>query len=62
MANPRGKDHISPMNPIPAGMAPPPRRKPTETVKETATFLMFEELIRERAAKPGGKKEHAIMG
>jgi hypothetical protein len=60
--NPREKDPNSPMSPIPAGMTPPPRRMPKEEVKETATFLILGEPIREMAAKPAGKKQVAIIG
>jgi hypothetical protein len=38
-------------------MAPPPRRMPKDAVKEMATFLILGEPIRERAAKPAGKKQ-----
>jgi len=60
--NPREKDPNSPMSPIPAGMAPPPRRMPKDAVKEMATFLILGEPIRERAAKPAGKKQVATIG
>jgi len=60
--NPREKDPNSPMSPIPAGMAPPPIRMPKEEVKEMAKFLILGEHIRERAAKPAGKKQLAIIG
>jgi hypothetical protein len=62
MVNPREKDPVSPMNPIPAGIAPAPRRKPNGMVKETATFLKLGEPIRGRAAKPAGKKQVASKG
>lgn len=60
--NPREKDPNSPMSPIPAGITPPPRRMPKEEVKEMAMFLILGDPIRERAAKPAGKKQVAIIG
>jgi hypothetical protein len=45
-----------------AGTAPPPRRKLTGMVKETAMLLNLVSPIRESAAKPGGKKDEANMG
>jgi hypothetical protein len=59
--NPREKDPICPMIPIPAAMTPPPRRKPTGTVRETATFFIFPDPIRASAANPAGKNEVASM-
>jgi hypothetical protein len=57
--NPSEKDPISPITPIPAAMTQPPRRNPTGTVRETATFLILLEPIRESAANPAEKKEMA---
>ena len=59
---PKEKNPNSATNPIPAGMAPPPRRMPEDAVKEIATFLILGEPIREMAAKPAGKKQVAIIG
>jgi hypothetical protein len=61
MVNPREKDPISPISPIPAGMAPPPKREATGRVREMATFLILGEPTLERAAKPTGKKEVASI-
>jgi hypothetical protein len=60
--NPSEKDPSSPMSPIPAGMAPAPRRMPREEVKEMAIFFILGDPIRERAANPAGKKQVAIIG
>lgn len=57
---PREKNRISPMNPIPTGMAPP-KREATGRVKERTTFLTFGEPTLERAAKPTGKKQVATI-
>jgi hypothetical protein len=60
--NPVEKDLTCPIIPIMAGIAPPPRRKLTGTVRETAMLLNLSSSIRESAAKPGGKKEEANIG
>ena len=60
--NPREKDPTSPINPIPAGIAPDPKRELMGIVSDTDTFLMFGEPILERAAKPAGKKECENIG
>jgi hypothetical protein len=62
MRNPIENDLACPMSPIMAGIAPPPRRKLTGMVRETAIFLNLGPPIRESAVKPGGKKEEANMG
>ena len=62
MAIPIEKEPASPMIPIPIGMAPPPKTKAKGTVSETATFLALGGPMEERAAKPGGKKQTAMMG
>jgi len=60
--NPSGKKPSSPRIPIPAGIASPPKRKITGTVRETATFLTWGGPILDRAAKPAGKKHPARTG
>lgn len=56
---PTGKRSFSPIIPIPAGIAPPPKRKATGIVRETETSLTWEGPILDRAAKPAGKKQPA---
>ena len=59
---PKSKEPASPRTPIPAGMAPPPRRKAAGIVKDTEMFRTLGAPIRESAANPGEKKQTATMG
>ena len=58
--NPREKNPISPMSPIPSGMAPP-KKEATGRVRERTPFFTFGEPTLERAAKPTGKKQVATI-
>jgi len=62
MAIPEEKDPASPMSPIAAGTAPPPRRELIGAVREIATFVILGEPILERATKPAEKKQAANIG
>ena len=62
MAIPKAKLLMSPMIPINIGTKPPPIRKARGTVSETAMFLDFGGTMKDKAAKPAGKKQTATNG
>jgi len=60
--SPNEKEEMSPIMPIPVGMAPPPIRKAKGMVSEIATLRELAGPMHERAANPAGKKQTASMG
>ena len=61
-AMPGPKELTSPIKPMKVGAAPPPTINARGTVKETAIFLSLDELTKDRAARPAGKKDTAMIG
>ena len=60
-AKPKAKETVSPIIPMPAGIAPAPIRKARGIVSETATFRELEGPMQDRAANPAGKKQTASI-